>query len=148
MKTEIQTLEQQLKPLAAQVSELFDTFQILATAEDRFDSDEYDPDFPRCARMGSGDILARCGMCQYAVNRLQDYDYYHSEFLDDLISNFKGQFTSILIVAMDSDDNFSKSYISYFGNPFSCIQHAYLFSRTAIEEYALEFELEDEGEEM
>ena len=147
MKTEIQTLEQQLKPLAAQVSELFDTFQILATAEDRFDSDEYDPDFPRCARMGSGDILARCGMCQYAVNRLQDYDYYHSEFLDGLISNFKDQFTSILIVAMDGG-NLSKVYISYFGNPFSCIQHAYLFSRTAIEEYALEFELEDEGGEM
>ena len=147
MTTTVQTLEQQLKPLAAQVSELFDTFQILATAEDRFDSDEYDPDFPRCARMGSGDILARCGMCQYAVNRLQDYDYYHSEFLDDLISNFKDQFTSILIVAMDGE-NLSKVYISYFGNPFICIQHAYLFSRTAIEEYALEFELEDEGEEM
>jgi len=147
MTTTVQTLEQQLKPLAAQVSELFDTFQILATAEDRFDSDEYDPDFPRCARMGSGDILARCGMCQYAVNRLQDYDYYDSEFLDDLISNFKDQFTSILIVAMDGG-NLSKVYISYFGNPFSCIQHAYLFSRTAIEEYALEFELEDEGEEM
>lgn len=145
MTTTVQTLGQQLKPLAAQVSELFDTFQILATAEDLFDSDEYDPDFPRCARMGSGDILARCGMCQYAVNRLQDYDYYYSEFLDGLIKNFKDQFTSLLIVAMDCE-NLSKVYISYFGNPFSCIQHAYLFSRTAIEEYTLDFELEDEDE--
>lgn len=147
MTTEIQTLEQQLKPLSAQVSELFDTFQILATADDNFDNDDYDPDFPRCARMGSGDMLARCGMCQYAINRLQDVNTDFSEFLDDLIRNFKDQFTSILIVAMDSED-LSRVYIAYFGNPFSCIQHAYLFSRTAIEEYTLDFDDEDEDDEM
>lgn len=144
MTTEIQTLEQQLKPLSAQVSELFDTFQILATADDRFDSDEYDPDFPRCCDVGGGDYLARAGICRYVGDYCATEK---SEFLEDLIKEYKDQFQTLIIIAMDSADRSHTVYAAHFGSYFTCLQSAFMFGCTSVVASVMEADFDDEDED-